>query len=174
MSKVLVVIDMQHDFVRGSLGSKEAQDIVPQVLSKVHEAKQCGHQIIYTRDTHDVNYLQTLEGQYLPVEHCLRGSEGWAIIHELQDVMTSEDIILDKPIFGSLELITKVQSLQDVEEVELIGVCTDICIVSNALLLKNHCPNLEITVDRDCCAGVTVESHEAALLTMKMCQVKVI
>lgn len=169
MKKLLIVIDMQNDFVCGSLGTKEAQAIVPKVCEKIKTYIAEGWDVIFTRDTHQENYLDTAEGKKLPVVHCIEGTQGWQIIDELQSFAKD---VLDKPSFGSLELASRV-SEENYDKVELIGVCTDICVVSNALILKARLPECELVVDAFCCAGVTVESHEAALYTMKMCQVDV-
>ena len=158
MSRVLIVIDMQNDFVTGSLGSKEAWAIVPNVQAKIKEYADRGDRIIFTRDTHEENYLDTAEGKKLPVIHCIKGTDGWQIIPELE-VEGCEYI--DKPTFD------------EHDEIELVGVCTDICVVSNALILKAMYPEAVISVDAGCCAGVTPEKHEAALETMKSCQIDV-
>ncbi len=165
MKKTLIVIDMQKDFIDGSLGTKEAVSIVDKVKQKIKQYKEAGEQIIYTRDTHPENYLETREGKYLPVVHCVKGSEGWLIPEELR-VEGCE--VIDKPSFGYTGW-----EKYDFEEIEIIGLCTDICVVSNALMLKALYPEIKITVDASCCAGVTVESHKAALLTMKMCQIEI-
>lgn len=165
MKKTLIVIDMQKDFIDGSLGTKEAVSIVDKVKQKIKQYKEAGEQIIYTRDTHPENYLETREGKYLPVVHCVKGSEGWLIPEELR-VEGCE--VIDKPSFGYTGW-----KKYDFEEIEIIGLCTDICVVSNALMLKALYPEIKITVDASCCAGVTVESHKAALLTMKMCQIEI-
>ena len=165
MKKTLIVIDMQKDFIDGSLGTKEAVSIVDKVKQKIKQYKEAGEQIIYTRDTHPENYLETMEGKYLPVVHCVKGSEGWLIPEELR-VEGCE--VIDKPSFGYTGW-----EKYDFEEIEIIGLCTDICVVSNALMLKALYPEIKITVDASCCAGVTVESHKAALLTMKMCQIEI-
>ena len=164
--KTLIVIDMQNDFVTGSLGTKEAQAIVPNVKKKIQEYDNRGDQIIFTRDTHYSNYLETQEGKMLPVEHCIYDTEGWEIVDELE-VMNC--IYVNKTSFGWdgwLKL--------NYEEIELIGVCTDICVISNALILKAQFPEVKITVDASCCAGVTPGLHEAALKVMKSCQINVI
>ena len=175
MKKTLIVIDMQNDFIDGALGSKEAQAIVPNVKKKIEEYKARGDQIIFTRDTHSDNYLETNEGKHLPVTHCIKGTEGWDVISEI-DIPECEHI--DKPTFGHTEWeIIEYDSnfiIRRFEEIEIIGVCTDICVVSNALILKALYPEINITVDASCCAGVTPESHQAALTTMKMCQINVI
>ena len=165
MRKTLIVIDMQKDFIDGSLGTKEAVSIVDKVKEKIKQYKENGEQIIYTRDTHSENYLETREGKYLPVVHCVKGSEGWLIPEELR-VEGCE--VIDKPSFGYTGW-----EKYNFEEIEIIGLCTDICVVSNALILKALYPEIKITVDASCCAGVTQESHKAALLTMKMCQIEI-
>ena len=169
MKKLLIVIDMQNDFITGSLGSPGAQSILPHVKAKIAQYKSSGGSIIFTRDTHYENYLQTQEGKYLPVPHCIAGTDGHSISGEL-DTQGCE--IFDKPNFGSLLLAQSVAA-GGFDTIELCGLCTDICVVSNALILKAALPETKITVDAKCCAGVTAESHNAALLTMKMCQVDV-
>ena len=182
MKKVLIVVDMQNDFVSGSLGTSEAQAIVRNVAWKIEKLKSEGYEVIFTRDTHLENYLETSEGKKLPVEHCIRYTWGWEIVNELN---TENCIIIDKPTFGyngwefmlSEVLVDKNSgkaASEDPEKIELIGLCTDICVVSNALILKALYPDADITVDASCCAGVTPESHNAALTTMKMCQINVI
>lgn len=166
MKRTLIVVDMQNDFIDMALGTKEAVSIVPAVKKKIAEYSARGDEIIYTRDTHFENYLDTPEGKKLPVPHCIKGTRGWEIADGLY-VPGSK--IIDKPNFGwpgwgSEELCS----------VELIGLCTDICVVSNALIIKATFPEAEVKVDSSCCAGVTVESHEAALATMRMCQIDVI
>lgn len=167
MKKLLVVVDMQKDFVNGSLGTKEAEAIIENVAQKIEKCKAESWDIVFTRDTHSEQYLQTQEGANLPVEHCIKGTEGWEIIPELQAYVEK---VIDKPTFGSTDLVAYVKET-GAESIELIGLCTDICVVSNALLLKANYPEMPISVDPACCAGVTVASHEAALLTMKMCQI---
>lgn len=157
---------MQNDFIDGSLGTKEAQAIVPKVAAKIREYQEAGEQIIFTRDTHGEDYLETPEGKKLPVEHCIKGTKGWMIVDGLE-VDGAEYI--DKPNFG-----WSYWNEWTFDEIEMVGLCTDICVVSNALLLKAEFPEVKITVDASCCAGVTPESHEAALLTMKMCQIDVV
>ena len=174
--KVLVVVDMQNDFITGSLGTPEARAIVPNVKKKIEEAVKNGDYIIYTRDTHFDLYLQTNEGKKLPVEHCVYNTPGWEIPSELmvpEDYMDYE--IINKPTFGSRLLAGSIDDLDpDPTEIELVGLCTGICVVSNALLLKTHFYELcEISVDATCCACVTPETHEAALKTMEMCQINV-
>lgn len=176
--KVLVVVDMQNDFITGSLGTPEARAIVPNVKKKIEEAVKNGDYIIYTRDTHFDLYLQTNEGKKLPVEHCVYNTPGWEIRSELMipDGYADYDII-NKPTFGSRLLVKTIDDFSldnEISEIELIGLCTDICVVSNALLLKAaFYEDYEISVDATCCAGVTPETHEAALKTMEMCQINV-
>lgn len=164
--KTLIVVDMQNDFIDGALGTKEAQAIVPNVKKKIKEYKSRGDEIIFTRDTHEANYLDTNEGKHLPVEHCIYGTHGWEIANGLE---VENCWYVNKPTFGWTHW-----NKHDFNEVEIIGLCTDICIVSNALILKAMFPEINITVDASCCAGVTPESHNAALTTMKMCQINVI
>ncbi|MBR0306590.1 MAG: cysteine hydrolase [Lachnospiraceae bacterium] len=173
MRKLLVVVDMQNDFIDGALGTKEAVAIVENVKKKI--ASYDPENIWATRDTHEVNYMETSEGRHLPVEHCIRGSKGWEIREDVAAAM-SEAKLIDKPTFGSVELAAVIREISEKEEIEieLIGLCTDICVVSNALLLKANMPEVKISVDSACCAGVTPESHEAALATMRMCQIEVI
>ena len=166
MKKTLIVIDMQKDFIDGALGTKEAVAIVENVKKKIAEYQENGDEIIFTRDTHQKDYLNTNEGRYLPVEHCIEGTEGWQIQQGLE---VPEAIYINKPTFGYLNW-----KEDNLEEVEIIGLCTDICVVSNALIIKATYPEIKVTVDASCCAGVTPESHTAALTTMKMCQVEVI
>lgn len=172
--KVLIVVDMQKDFVDGVLGTKEAQAIVPAVVEKI---KSFDGTVIYTRDTHQSDYMETQEGKKLPVPHCIEGSEGWELIEPLDKLQKQADaVIYDKPTFGSVALAADLKKEYDngvIKEVELIGVCTDICVVSNALLIKANMPELTVKLDASCCAGVTVEKHEAALETMRSCQVEV-
>lgn len=166
MKKTLIVIDMQNDFIDGSLGTKEAQAIVPNVKKKILEYRDRGDRILFTRDTHDADYLNTPEGKILPVEHCIRGTHGWEIAEGLE---TDGADYIDKPTFGWTHW--KERTLTDT--IELVGLCTDICVVSNALILKATFPEAEIIVDADCCAGVTPEKHRAALEVMKSCQIEV-
>lgn len=166
MKKTLIVVDMQKDFIDGALGTKEAVAIVENVKKKIAEYQANGDEIIFTRDTHQANYLSTNEGKYLPVEHCIEGSAGWQIQEGLE---VPGAIYVNKPNFGYIGWAD-----YKLEEVEMVGLCTDICVVSNALILKATYPEIKVTVDASCCAGVTPESHAAALTTMKMCQVEVI
>ena len=173
MSKILVVVDMQKDFVDGALGSEQAQAIVTNVKAKINEYDQCGKMIIFTRDTHHENYLKTQEGKYLPVPHCLYKTNGWQIFDEL-DKNLNNCIYIDKGTFGYPGWVESGKITEETKEIELIGLCTDICVVTNALLFKTYFPEVKVTVDASCCAGVTEESHKAALLTMRTCQVDVI
>lgn len=178
--KVLVVVDMQNDFITGSLGTPEAQAIVPNVKKKIEEYRNNGDLIVFTRDTHQPDYLLTKEGVKLPVEHCIMDAWGWKITDELHDEAANA-VIVDKPTFGSVDLCDAIASLEAdceptdvVEEIELVGLCTDICVTSNAMILKAvFYDTIDISVDATCCAGVTPETHEAALKTMEMCQINV-
>ena len=173
--KVLIVVDMQNDFVTDALGTAEAVAIVPAVVERVKEAMETGERIFFTRDTHESIYLQTQEGQKLPVEHCIRGSKGWEIVPQLKALSEAPGVtVLDKPTFGSVQLAEAVKVMAEKEplEIELVGLCTDICVVSNALILKAMLPETKISVDPACCAGVTPEKHEAALETMRSCQIQ--
>ena len=165
MKRTLIVVDMQNDFIDGCLGTAEAQSVVGNVAKKIAEYKSRGDEIIFTRDTHGENYLDTPEGKKLPVVHCVKDTDGWQISSKLD---TTDALVIDKPNFGYTEWGT-----MSFDEIELVGVCTDICVVSNALILKALFPDAVISVDATCCAGVTPESHNAALLTMKMCQIDV-
>lgn len=176
--KILVVVDMQNDFITGSLGTPEARAIVPKVKKKIEEAVENGDLIVYTHDTHFDNYLETREGKKLPVKHCIYQTEGWKIPDELMTPFTYKYTeMVDKFTFGSEDLIDRIRSSKlalSCNEIELVGLCTDICVVSNALLLKAaFYETMEISVDATCCAGVTPETHEAALKTMEMCQINV-
>ena len=169
--EVLVVVDMQKDFISGALGTKEAIAIVPRVAEKIAQAKKAGKTVVFTRDTHHENYLQTQEGKNLPVPHCLKDSDGWQIDPALD---TTGALIFDKPSFGSEALVRYLKELRDLERAEFVGLCTDICVITNVLSTKCALPELPITVDSSCCAGVTPESHENALSAMRMCQIVVV
>ena len=166
MKKTLIVVDMQNDFIDMALGTKEAVAIVPSVKAKIQQYVENGDEIIFTRDTHGENYLDTPEGKKLPVPHCIRGTKGWEIASGLY---VDGCKIIDKPNFGWPHW-----SEEALEDVELVGLCTDICVVSNALIIKAAFPEANVKIDRTCCAGVTPESHNAALVTMQMCQIEVI
>jgi nicotinamidase-related amidase len=177
--KVLIVIDMQHDFVDGVLGSPEARAIVPAVAAKVAEyAAMEEGVILYTRDTHFDNYMETLEGKHLPVPHCIANTKGWQIV---PDVFTSDSEVVDKYTFGCYSLPDEIWSACgmkynkfDIDSIEFCGVCTDICVVSNVLITKTVFRDIPIIVDSKCCAGVSPLKHEAALETMRSCQIEVL
>lgn len=169
MKTLLIVVDMQNDFVFGALGTKEAQTILPAVKARIEKARADGEQVVFTRDTHEENYLSTQEGKNLPVPHCIKGTHGWQIVDGLWD----GERVFDKPTFGSKELASYVAG-GGFSAVTLIGVCTDICVASNALLIKAELPELPMMVEKACCAGVTPATHEASLLTLSSCQVKII
>ena len=173
MRKILIVIDMQNDFIDGALGTAEAVGIVEAVKEKIRSYPAAD--VIATMDTHFDNYMQTQEGKYLPVPHCIRETAGWEIRPEIADLL-KEAKIYEKPTFGSIQLAEDLKAAAEKEEIELelIGLCTDICVVSNALLLKAQMPEVKISVDASCCAGVTPAKHEAALETMRSCQIQVI
>lgn len=174
--QVLVVIDVQNDFVTGALGTPEAQAMLPALLDKV---EHFDGEVWFTQDTHDPNYLETQEGKNLPVEHCIKGTHGWNLVSELEDFIkqsNKEVRLFRKPTFGSTALVDDLYQLYqagELECVDLVGICTDICVVSNALLIKAYMPELPIAVDARCCAGVTHEKHAAALETMASCQVEI-
>ena len=193
VKKVLVVIDMQNDFIDGALGTPEAQSIVPNVVKKIKDADE-DTLILFTKDTHDEDYLNTQEGRKLPVEHCISGTDGWCIKKAVRSEwlgkedtliienhpMVDENNTIGKITFGSLWLariiadIFRVTDNGEELEIELVGLCTDICVISNAMILKATFPEAKISVDASCCAGVTPESHENALKAMEMCQIEVI
>lgn len=171
MKKLLIVVDMQTDFVTGALGTKEAQAIVPVVAEKIKKAKEEGTDVIFTLDTHEENYLDTQEGKHLPVPHCIKNTEGWMLIPELRP-LAGGCMSVEKPTFGSTRL-AHIVGRAGYDEIELIGLCTDICVISNAMILKASVPETPISVDASCCAGVTPESHANALAAMKMCQITI-
>lgn len=169
MNKYLIVIDMQNDFIDGSLGTKEAQAIVEPVIDKI---KSFDGTILFTQDTHKKNYLSSQEGKYLPVCHCIEGTLGWEINPKIAKLCERKPIL--KPTFGSDELailLQKEQKEKPIDSITLIGLCTDICVISNAFVLKAFLPEVPISVDASCCAGVSVESHKRALESMKTCQI---
>lgn len=179
--KILVVIDMQKDFTTGVLGNEECRAVIPHVMERMERARREGWKIICTQDTHEANYLSTGEGRRLPVEHCIRGTEGAELIAEIQDLKEKwedyDEVFLpespiEKNAFGSSEL-PKVLQKYEPEEIELIGVCTDICVISNAMILRSSYPDIELSVDASCCAGVTTASHDTALNSMEACQIRV-
>ena len=174
MKKLLIVVDMQKDFVDGALGSKEAVEIVDNVVKKI---EGFDGDIIVTYDTHPENYMETQEGKNLPVPHCIKGTDGWKLDANVQKAVDKKEYkAIEKPTFGSTELPEYIKANYNPEEIEieLIGLCTDICVVSNALLMKANFLETKVSVDASCCAGVTPDSHNAALTTMKMCQVNII
>lgn len=173
MRKILLIIDMQNDFIDGSLGTNEAVKIVNNVINKIK--KYPSENVFATKDTHEENYLATREGMHLPVEHCIRGTDGWDINSEIKKLITASNIF-EKGTFGSVKLVEKIREIAATEDIsiEIVGLCTDICVVSNALLIKAYLPEIDITVDSSCCAGVTPTKHEASLETMRSCQINVI
>ena len=184
--KVLIIVDMQNDFIDGALGTPEAQAIVPNVVNKLKAHQHTDTLILFTKDTHKENYLNTSEGMKLPVEHCIEGTPGWSIAKSIHDEIKNEGYItyssgnviksrILKSTFGSYDLLDVLDNLDiSIDEIELCGVCTDICVISNAIMLKNFFPDVNIVVDASCCAGVTPDNHKAALTTMKSCQIDVI
>ena len=175
MKDVLIVVDMQKDFVDGALGTAEAVSIVSNVAARIERGIANNETILFTRDTHETQYMETQEGHNLPVPHCICGTEGWEIIPQ-QRLFTDGRVVIDKPTFGSTELGEAMVTLNQetpIGKITLIGLCTDICVISNALLVKAFLPEIPMTVDASCCAGVTPESHKNALSAMKMCQISV-
>ena len=171
MTDVLVAVDLQNDFIDGSLGSQDAQRIVEKAKERIQAFQGI---VLFTRDTHSEDYLDTEEGKNLPVKHCIEGTKGWEIREELDRLRTTEPI--DKPTFGSAELgrlILELDAKEPVGSITLVGLCTDICVISNAMIAKAFLPEVPVTVDAACCAGVTPESHRNALNAMKMCQVMI-
>lgn len=166
--KYLIVVDMQVDFITGSLGSELATAIVPNVVEMV---KNFDGKVIFTRDTHYENYMDTQEGQKLPVPHCIKDTAGWQICNELLGYV---ETVVDKVTFGSVDLPQIIKDFgEPIEEIELCGLCTDICVISNAMILKAVFPEVKISVDASCCAGVSVESHNTALNAMKAVQIEI-
>ena len=169
MRDILIVVDMQKDFIDGALGTAEAVAIVPAVVDKVQNFKG---DILFTRDTHFENYMETQEGKNLPVPHCIKDTEGWQICPVLEELRKTEAI--DKLTFGSKDLVGVLKEEENIEEITFVGLCTDICVISNVMVVKAFYPEIPLVVDAKGCAGVTVQSHLNALEAMKMCQVKVI
>ena len=172
--KFLIAVDLQKDFIDGSLGTAEAQAIVPAAAARIRSCREDGYEVIATMDTHESNYPETSEGRHLPVLHCIRGTEGWQLHPEIR-AATEGCLTVEKNTFGSKdlpEIIRERVQPGDRLILELIGLCTDICVVSNALLLKAYFPEAEIRVRPECCAGVTPEKHRAALETMASCQIE--
>lgn len=175
--KILCVIDMQNDFINGALGTPEAQAILPKVKEKI-ENLDGDTIIVFTRDTHDENYMKTHEGKLLPVPHCIKNTDGWQISSSLIELFANTPKIIDKPTFGSLDLMRFIENISFYEkideiEIEFVGLCTGICIISNALLTRAFFPEAEIVVDSSCCACVSPESHNNALEAMKLCQITI-
>ena len=173
MKKLLLVIDMQNDFINGALGTKEAEAIVPNVVKRIQEFEG---DVLYTRDTHSEDYMETQEGKNLPVPHCIKGTPGWELCPELKALRDAgHSPVLDKLTFGAKDLPAYLETRypRGLESVELVGLCTDICVISNAMVLKAFFPELPVSVTASCCAGVTPESHENALNAMKMCQIAI-
>ena len=171
MSRFLIVVDMQNDFIDGALGTAEAVAIVPNVEKKI---KEFDGTVLFTRDTHFENYSETQEGRNLPVPHCIKGTYGWQIRAELDALRKTEPI--DKVVFGSSELaklLVEENEKEPIESITFVGLCTDICVISNAFTVKSFLPEVPLIVDASCCAGVTPESHKTALASMKTCQIKV-
>lgn len=171
MQDILIVVDMQNDFIDGALGTPEAVSIVPKVADKI---RGFSGKVIFTRDTHEENYMETQEGKNLPVPHCIKGTEGWQISPKLIELCREEPI--DKETFGSVNLgsiLKEEQKQNPIHSITLIGLCTDICVISNALLIKAFLPEVKLIVDASCCAGVTPQSHKNALDAMKVCQIEI-
>ncbi len=169
MQDILVVVDLQNDFIDGALGSQEAAAIVPKVAAKI---RSFSGRVLYTRDTHGPDYSDTQEGRRLPIPHCVRDTEGWRLHPQIEALRRETPI--DKPTFGSValgQLLKAADKEEPIRSVTLVGLCTDICVISNALLLKAFLPETEIRVDAACCAGVTPESHRTALEAMRACQI---
>lgn len=169
--KVLAIIDMQKDFIDGALGTKEAVSIVPKVAARLKKAREDRETVVFTRDTHHADYLSTQEGRKLPVPHCMEGTAGWQIDAALPVL---DAPVFDKSGFGSPALIDYLKGLPELESVEFIGLCTDICVITNAMMTKGALPEVPLFVRADCCAGVTLESHETALNAMKTCQISIL
>ena len=169
--KVLAIIDMQKDFIDGALGTKEAVSIVPKVAARLKKAREDGETVVFTRDTHHADYLSTQEGRKLPVPHCMEGTADWQIDAALPVL---DAPVFDKPGFGSPALIEYLRSLPALEGVEFIGLCTDICVITNAMMTKGALPEVPLSMRADCCAGVTPQSHETALQAMRMCQISIV
>ena len=170
MHKILVVIDMQNDFIDGALGTGEAQAMLPRLVAKLE--RETDAVLVFTQDTHGVDYLETQEGKNLPVPHCIKPEKGWEIAPSLKPFVEQAAAVVEKPTFGSLELPKVIAGLEP-DAIELVGLCTDICVIANAMILKVAFPEVPVSVDASCCAGVTPQSHENALAAMKMCQVVV-
>ena len=173
---ILVAVDLQKDFISGALGTKEAEAIVPAAAARIRECREAGAEVFATLDTHEADYLQTREGRRLPVPHCIRNTEGWQPDPVIREAL-GDCTLVEKPTFGSVRLPELIRNRIGTDEdvtIELLGLCTDICVVSNALLLKAAFPEAEIRVNSACCAGVTPEKHRAALETMASCQIDIL
>ncbi|MCQ2470162.1 MAG: cysteine hydrolase [Ruminococcus sp.] len=170
--KVLVVIDMQNDFTTGVLGNTETAAVVGNVVRKIENFRknEADGKIIATLDTHSENYMDTQEGRNLPVPHCIRGTDGWKLVPEIENALGEKAIKLEKVTFGAADLPFAVGKDENIEEIQLVGVCTDICVISNAMILKAAFPEVPVRIIADCCAGVTPETHRNALNAMKVCQ----
>lgn len=175
MEKFLIVVDMQNDFIDGALGTPEAVQVVSRVLQRVQDAAKASREVIFTQDTHEADYLQTSEGKHLPVTHCLEGTQGWQLHPTLAPYAT---VTLKKPTFGCVALVNRLAQAAvgggENLDIALCGVCTDICVVSNALLLRAHFPQAKISVYPDSCAGSTPQRHQAALEVMQSCQIDMV
>ena len=181
--KVLIIVDMQNDFIDGALGTEEAVSIVDHVVKRIKTSKE--ELILFTKDTHQNDYLDTAEGKKLPVPHCIEGTDGWQINESIMDawhhnsntikIPELTDNTFTKPIFGSTDLVDFLKSrMAEMKEIEILGLCTDICVISNAIMIKNAMPDIRIGINADCCAGVTPQSHAEALNVMKMCQIDIL
>jgi nicotinamidase-related amidase len=174
---ILIVVDMQNDFIDGALGTSEAKMIVPNVVNKIHSYIKDDDIILVTRDTHNKDYLFTEEGKNLPVEHCIKGTKGHELNTDVSESLKEDSIIIDKPTFGSFELGLKLKELNeifDIENIEVIGLCTDICVISNVVIAKSAIPNSHLVVDASCCAGVSPKSHNRALDSMQTLQIEIV
>ena len=174
MKQALIVVDYQNDFVDGALGFPKAKELEEPICQKIEQARKEGAEVIFTFDTHGGDYLSTQEGRKLPVPHCIKGSEGWQLHPEIAGRLTEEPI--DKSSFGSVllpDILQGIQNEEPIESITLVGLCTDICVISNAMILKAYFPEIPILVDASCCAGVTPQSHANALEAMKMCQIEI-
>lgn len=182
ISDLLIVVDMQKDFVDGSLGSEAAQKIVTNVAETIENYKNENKPVVFTRDTHSRNYLETFEGKYLPTEHCIENSDGWLICDDLLPYTYDDkdrNFFINKYTFGYMGWSQVISHIEDVmhthiDSIEICGLCTDICVVANAIILRACYPGMKITVDSSCCAGTSVDNHEAALKVMKSQQIDVI
>ena len=180
--KILIVVDMQNDFIDGALGTQEAAAIVDNVVTRIKNSQN--ELILFTMDTHQEDYLNTAEGRKLPVPHCIQGTNGWQVNQRILDAWRNnantikvpqlQENTFNKPVFGSVDLVNFLQSrVSDITEIEILGVCTDICVISNAIMIKNAMPDVNISVNAACCAGVTPQSHMEALNIMRNCHIDV-